>query len=222
MAHKTTKGKGPLRLIALLLSGLTLCTSLHAAPAGRDYIPMYYRYIDENGVKSTSSRIPPQYAQKGYEIITRSGKIIVIPPAPDPEDVKKEEARLAKQRKETAEFEILARRYSSVNDIYSARDRRLTHLNASISILQNNIISIKKKTSELTTKAANAERAGRKVSPNLLKALADTRAELATTESKLELRTQEHDAIHQRFENDVSLFERGRAFLEARRAEIRR
>ena len=183
---------------------------------------LYYRYVDENGTRSTSSSIPPEYAQKGYEIVTRSGKIIKVPPAPDPEKVKEEEARLAKQRRQMAEYEILARRYSSVDDIYSARDRRLTHLNASIAILQSNIESIKRKIAEFTTKAADQERQGLTVHASLLTALEDTKSELAISEEKLRLRRLEHDEIHQRFEEDVKLFEKGKAFMEARRDELRR
>ncbi len=210
----------------VLMRALAVCcifiagADLHAAPVNLDGVRVsHYRYRDENGSLSITRSIPPEYAQKGYDIITRSGKIIKVPPAPDPEDAKKAEALIAKQRKDSAEYEILARRYSSVFDIYSARDRRLTHLNASISILENNIASIKKQTEELTSKAADSERAGRSVPQYLLKSLSETKAELSSTEVKLRMRTLEHDEIHLRFEKDVELFERGRAFLEARRLE---
>lgn len=178
----------------------------------------YYRYINKDGVKVISHTIPPEYAQKGYEVITHTGKIIeVIPAAPDPEDLARVEAERAKERALQAEYEVLARRYSSVAEIYAARDRRLAHLDANIAILRSNIGNIGGQVENLMRKAAEVERSGRDVPAQILKNLEETRAELQVTEEMLQARLSEHTSIHAEYEKQVELFKRGRALEDTKK-----
>lgn len=178
----------------------------------------YYRYINKDGVKVISHTIPPEYAQKGYEVITHTGKVIeVVPAAPDPEELAQIEAERAKERALLAEYEVLARRYSSVPEIYAARDRRLAHLDANIAILRSNIGNIRNQVEDLMRKAAEVERSGRDVPAHLLKSLEDTRAELKVTEEMLQARLSEHTSIHAEYEQQVELFKRGRTLVESKK-----
>jgi len=178
----------------------------------------YYRYINKDGVKVISHIIPPEYSQKGYEIITHTGKVLeVVPPAPDPEELKQLEAERAKERELMAEYEVLARRYSSIEEIYAARDRRLAHLDASIAILRSNIGNITGQRENLMKKAADAERSGRDVPAQILKNLEDVRAELRTTEEMLQSRMVEHESIQEEYEKQVALFKRGKALEESKK-----
>ncbi len=178
----------------------------------------YYRYINKDGVKVISHIIPPEYSQKGYEVITHTGKVLeVVPPAPDPEELKQLEAERAKERELMAEYEVLARRYSSIEEIYAARDRRLAHLDASIAILRSNIGNITGQRENLMQKAAEVERSGRDVSAQMLKNLEEVRAELRTTEEMLQSRMVEHEAIQEEYEKQVVLFKRGKALEESKK-----
>ena len=81
-----------------------------------------YRYVNEDGVKVLASSIPPRYVGRGYEILNAQGRVIeVVAPAPAPADL----ARVEAEQQMLEEYELLARRYSSVDDILAARDRRL-------------------------------------------------------------------------------------------------
>lgn len=178
----------------------------------------YYRYINNEGVKVISHIIPPEYAQKGYEVITHTGKVLqVVPPAPDPEELKQQEIARAHERELMAEYEVLARRYSSINEIYAARDRRLAHLDANISILRSNIGNINNQVESLMKKAAEVERSGRDVPQQILQSLEETRAELRNTEEMLQARLDEHGIIHAEFEKQVDLFKRGKALENAKK-----
>lgn len=185
--------------------GLLLLLACAAHPAHAQ--SRLYRYVNEEGVKVLASSIPPQYVAGGYEILDTQGRVVeVVPPAPAPADL----ARVEAERKMFEEYEILARRYSSVEDILAARDRRLANLDASIAILRGNINNLITQIEELTSKAAGHERAGQAVPKNLLNNLSEVRAELTVTERKLALRQAEHQEIVDRFDQDIDLFERGR------------
>lgn len=187
-----------------------LCLSAISSPGFAERT--FYRYFNKDGVRVISHTIPPEYAQKGYEIITHTGKVLkVVPPAPDPEALKEQEAKRARERELMAEYEVLARRYSSIEEIYAARDRRLAHLDANISILRSNIGTINSQVENLMKRAAEVERSGRDVPLQVLQDLEEVRSELRTTEEMLQNRLVEHKSIQQEYEKQVELFKRGKA-----------
>lgn len=175
----------------------------------------FYRYVNDQGVRVMSSTIPPEYAQKGYEVIGPNGQVLRrVDPAPEPEDLERAE----QERALRAEYAVLARRYSSANDIISARDRRLANLDANIAILRGNINSINHQLEQLMSRAANIEREGREVPRSIFNDIDKVREELSSTEEMLQVRLHEHEEIYARFERDVELFKQGRALQEGRQS----
>lgn len=212
MAYKIRKS---LVSKALLIGGCGVGLALFTASSLAQL--KYYRYINKDGVKVISHNIPPEYAQKGYEVMTHTGQVVeVVPAAPDPENLQAELEKRAAEREMMAEYQILARRYSDVNEIYAARDRRLAHLDATIAILRSNIGNLRGQVDDLMRKAADAERSGRDVPKQILKNIEEVKAEQATTEAKLQTRVEQRAGIHAEYEADVELFNAGRA-LEASR-----
>lgn len=217
MAYKSNsfiKPKSALQttVIAALVAALLAYSSGAAAQI------KYYRYINKDGVKVISHSIPPEYAQKGYEVITHTGKVLeVVSAAPDPEELKQQEIARAKERELMAEYEVLARRYSSEKEIYAARDRRLAHLDANIAILRSNIGNINSQIETLMKRAAEVERSGRDVPQQILQSIETTRAELRTTEEMLKARVDEHESINEEYEKQVDLFKRGKSLEESKR-----
>lgn len=202
---------------SLLLGGMGLSLMLLATSGFAQL--KYYRYINKDGVKVISHTIPPEYAQKGYEVMTHTGKVIeVVAPAPDPKEAQAELEKRAAERELMAEYEVLARRYSDVDDIYASRDRRLAHLDATIAILRSNIGNLHGQIDGLMSKAAQAERSGREVSDQILSNMEEVKAELATTELKLQTRIEERAGIHEEYENAATLFLKGKALEESRTA----
>lgn len=220
MAHKSKQGLKSKKLLFprfVLVAIWSLWVAGHSSHALAQM--KYYRYINKDGVKVISHIIPPEYAQKGYEVITHTGKVIeVIPPAPDPAELARVESERASERELLAEYEVLARRYSSVAEIYAARDRRLAHLDANIAILRSNIGNIGNQVETLMRKAAEVERGGRDVPAHLLTSLDDARAELKVTQEMLEARFSEHSSIHAEYEQQVELFKRGRMLVESKKS----
>lgn len=217
MVYKTefppsNNGKKPVLSGCLLAGALaSLLVFAHSSLAQAHY----YRYVNDQGVRVMSSTIPPEYAQRGYEVIGPNGRVVrTVDPAPEPEDLE----RVEKERALQAEYEVLARRYSSANDIISARDRRLAHLEANIAILRGNINSINTQLEQLMSRAANFEREGREVPKSVFDDIDKVRDELRSTEDMLQIRLQEHEEIYARFERDVELFKQGQALQETRQS----
>ena len=203
----------PTNLGALVVVGLfVVAVSLPAwSQAAR-----YYRYTNKEGVTVMNSVMPPEYVKYGYEIVTLSGKVLeVIEPAPTPEEA--EELAAKRQRDaQLAEWdEYLVKRYSSVEDIEAAKQRKLKDFDASMAILRGNASNIRGQIEQVQARAASAERAGRKVPDSTINSLRALEIELSDTEQQLQLREQDKLEIAQKYDKDIERFKIIQARLRA-------
>lgn len=182
-----------------------------AAPSVDKTAGVYYRYVNEEGIKVLDKSIPPQYAQNGYEILNKSGQVIeVVPPAPTAEQI----ARQQSQNEIIFHYERLRKRYSSVAAIESARKRRLENLDTSISILNGNISTLQQQLEAQMNEAATREREGKSVPVHILDTIANSKAELAVAEELLTIRQNEKSDINKKFDKDIEYFVKGEALAQ--------
>ncbi|WP_185233536.1 hypothetical protein [Teredinibacter franksiae] len=178
---------------------------------------VYYRYINEDGVKVLDHSIPPEYAQTGYEVLNASGQVVkVVPPAPSADEI----ARNAIEREIQERYARLKRRYSSTDDIESAKQRRLRNISTNISILNGNINTLSAQIEGITSKAADFERRGEKVPKKILDDLAAVRVELTIAEELLQIRNTEHQEVISKFDQDILAFAKGEAMEKISAAKI--
>ncbi len=154
-----------------------------------------------------NSVVPPEYVKFGYEIVTLSGDVLeVIDPAPTPEEAEK----MAAQRQREMELgkwdEYLLKRYSTVAEIEAAKERKLNDFEASVSILRGNAANIRNQIEQVQARAANMERAGRKVGESTVNSLRALELELADTEQQLELREAEKRELAGKYDADIERF----------------
>ncbi len=192
------------RLAVLLL---LFCLIFVIAPTVSANGKVFYRYINSDGVKVIDQQIPPEYAQKGYEVVTSRGEVIkVVEPAISGEDAEKRHAKKLRDEQLAAWDAELRRRYSSVGDIDAAKKRKLAQVDGSIAILQSNIRNLKKQISQQHARAANSERMGRAVPEAVLKTIAALEEELKLTEDQVEQRKEQYRAIDDKYEDDKERF----------------
>ena len=191
----------------LLLAACLTTASLHVEAEAKKDGNLFYRYVNEQGIQVLHDTIPPEYAQKGYEILHASGTVLkVIPPAPSEEEA--EGLRRQRELKEALARwdEELLRRYSSVRDIEAAKKRKLAQVQTSIDILRSNISGLKTQIATQQSKAADAERLGREVPAQVLIALTNLEAELRLTEDQLAQRHVQYAEVEEKYENDKERF----------------
>ncbi len=166
-----------------------------------------YRYKNKDGVTVLDSKIPPEYVSDGYEIVSRSGKVLkVIPPAPkgpEAERLRKEKLQREEQAREDLQ---LRRAYSNVADIDAAKSRNLESLRGNISILQANLVSARKRLQEYQAQAAAVERGGRQLSDELLKNINNLVQEEKDIQAQIKQREQEHKDVAEKFDRDKNRF----------------
>lgn len=193
----------------LFCMAITCCSLLlgDIALAQQTKSTVIYRYKNKEGVTVLDSTIPPEYVNNGYEIVSRSGKVlkVVAPVAQGPEAERLRHEKL--QRDEQAREDIQLRRsYSNVADIDSARDRNLESLRGNISILQTNLTSARKRLQDYQAQAATIERSGRQLPDELLKNINNLVQEEKDIQVQIQQREQEHQEVAEKFERDRARF----------------
>ncbi|MGM8225305.1 hypothetical protein ACSV5M_01895 [Cellvibrio sp. ARAG 10.3] len=198
--------KGLIKLISILAGASVL--SISAAYAADAPGRVYYRYVNEEGVKVINATIPPEYVSKGYEVVSLNGEVIrVVEPSPTGEEAERaaEERKLRKQQEKADK--LLRRRYSSVADIEAAKTRNLQELQGNISILTSNLSNVQAQIVAQQEQAASIERSGRAVGEDLLKNLAALQAEERDIKLQIKQREREYQAASDKFDQDMKRFE---------------
>jgi len=167
-----------------------------------------YRYTNDSGVVVTGNSIAPEYARKGYQVVTITGTVIqTIPPEPTAE----ERAKIAQasQDKISAAQQLeqdkqLLLRYSTLDEIQFAKKRKLTEIDNKIVLLNSNVTTLKSQVDTEQQRAAVYERNGQPVPAALLKKIDDLQQELKITEGQVTSRQQELADETTRFDKDIA------------------
>lgn len=185
---------------SLLLSGLV-------AAQNKTTSKVIYRYKNNQGITVLDSNIPPEYVNKGYEIVSLSGKVIKVI-APVTEGAEGERLYREKLEREVREREDiqLRRSYSNVGDIDAAKTRNLESLRGNISILHANLTSARTRLQNYQSQAAAIERAGRQLPEDLLKNISNLVQEEKDIQVQIQQREEEYKTVEQKFDADRKRF----------------
>lgn len=140
-----------------MLAGLLAVTTAQAE---------VYRYVNRQGVVALDRLgVPPEYVANGYEVLDEEGRVLrVVPPAPSAEELAR---RAAAQRQAAFDAELL-QRYASAADLEWAQVRRLRDLDGLARIAQGNLEASRRRLQEIERQAAEHQRAGQPLAPELL------------------------------------------------------
>ncbi|WP_428819559.1 hypothetical protein [Microbulbifer sp. MCCC 1A16149] len=189
--------------IALALAGAFLTMDVGAADQGWNGKKLY-RYTNEHGVQVLDDVVPPRYVAGGYEVLTATGRVLEVV---EPELTGKELAE--KQRREArmaADLQLL-KRYNSVADIESARNRKLAIVQQDMAILRSNLASLNRQIESEESSAARTQRNGGTVSPELLQRIENLRKEVEVVSERLALRKKEAVTINSEFDHAANRYQ---------------
>jgi hypothetical protein len=181
-----------------------------------------YRYTNSAGTKVINDVIPPEYADKGYEVITYQGEVITVVP-PQKTDSELNQARLETERLQTEQAEqkrlrqwdeSLLLRYSQVDEISQAKNRALRVIDVAISLNKNSLKKLKKDIEVQQVEAAQLEREGEEISETRRVTLIAFKNELQLVVDSIDRRLQEKITLARDYEADIERFKMLRQRLE--------
>jgi hypothetical protein len=168
---------------------------------------LFYRYTDTKGVTVISSKIPPKYVSRGYDVITFDGRLVE---RVAPELSKEEKLKLELEQQKTLYLKELFKRYSNTEDIKEAKKRKLLDNENAIAILGRNVEKIDEEINRYQALAAADEREGREVSEGTLGAINKLIEDRKATLQEIESKRSEGLLIAKRFDKDIELFQAAR------------
>jgi hypothetical protein len=193
----------------VMLLVLICCLGVMSTAWAADKLPskVIYRYKNNQGVTVMDATIPPEFVSKGYEILTRSGKVIKVV-APSLAGEEAEHARTARLiREEQTRVDVQLRRsYSNVKDIDAAKARNLDSLRGNIKILETNKSAAENRLQASLARAAELERSGRKVPEDVLKNISSLEQEIKNINLQVKQREVEYQSVSDRFDQDRKRF----------------
>jgi hypothetical protein len=206
-------------LVSLLVAGV-LATGIVCA-AGPAKAAKVYRWVDENGEVHYSESLPPDFQDKGADVLNSKGIVVnkdvkMTPKPPPPPKVSKDIAKelprdksgLPRPKAQYSEAEMQSRmdsflllRYESEQEILDAMNVEIKQLEYDRRLLMTTRTSMINSYQGEIREAANRQRAGLQVPEQVSKNINQLRSRLATNRSSL-------DALKKREQNIRSDFDK--------------
>jgi len=191
----------------ILIAGLLLTSNLITSSIASAQGKTYFRYLNDKGIKVISDSISPKYVVRGYEIIDSSGRMIqLVAPEPSTE----EKIRLAEEKTERERLakwdKRLLLRYSHIDDINDAKERKLRNIDNDIFNLKLTVNNINLEIKQHQAKAANNERLGKAVGEETLSTIQRLQRDKSLTNDQIQRKQEEKQLVAENFDNDVERF----------------
>jgi hypothetical protein len=208
-------------ILTLLLAGAQTLW-MHPSPAVAGEV---YRWVDENGEVHYSESLPPDYKDKGHDVLNRDGLVVdenqtLTPPPPvevAPENEVKELPRdasgLPRPKALYSEAEMQQRmdnflmlRYDSEQEILDAMNVEIKQLNYDRRLLEGSLASTNEAYRGQLRLAAERQRAGLPVDDATTREIRKLHKELAKSSQSLEGLQQREDAIRTEFNEQLERY----------------
>jgi hypothetical protein len=197
----------PRRLLSPTLLLLALAASTPATAAIKCW-------KNSEGVRECGNAVPPEYAQKSHETVSKQGITKdVAGAAKTMEELEAERAAAAAAREEAAAAalrrqadRVLLDTFASEDDLVLTRDGQIAHLDSQIRLVTGHIEKLQSNLDQMIERAADIERRGEKPSEEMIKNIDNVRGQIAENEAFIATKQAEQEAIRARFDADIERF----------------
>ena len=167
-----------------------------------------YRYRDHGGDIVIDDNVPPEFVAKGYDVLSRSGRVIEVVPPHVPKTAENQQAdgESSEAHAQQQEDLMLLRSYSALPDLEKARDRRLQQLDREITIVESNLQKSRERLEVSRSKAANHQRSGRAVPQILLDNISELNEQIQDAEQMAQVRTEERRELGEKYQRYIDRF----------------
>lgn len=178
-----------------------------------------YKWVDDKGTTHYGEIVPPEYANKEKDSLSKAGLIQkkIEKETPETRAVKEEAEKKRKIDNQAVEEQkrrdnAILNTYSNESEIDSARDRSLVLLNAR---LESNVMLLKSAQANLDGHKKEAEKrssAGKKIPVSLVNDIARTEEKISHYANERDKTDAQLAAVKTRFDNDKELFRKLKGF----------
>ncbi len=194
-------------LTRLLLCS-TLATSLLPLAAHGDQL---YRWSDADGNVHYSDRLDPAHLEQGYRVISRQGTTLytiesVTEQMAESSKAPEQQAEAKQRQAQLSRDRALLRTYANEAEINDARARKLSHLESLLGATEHAMRRLEERLHELSRKAGDYERTGKRAPEGLRQELAQTQDKLEHYQQTLAEQQDNRLSIQQQFDADLQRY----------------
>jgi len=199
--------------LALLCTTLVFAFTVFAAEGQK-----LYKWVDEDGNIHYSDTLPPHLVEQEHKILNDRGMTVDnVERAKTDEELasEREAVRQAEQQAHDEELikaeqarrdRILLSIYANEEDLFRARDHKLAAIDSTIDVTHSNIRTQEASLDNFMKEAADIERRGEVVSPQIETAINNLRLQIGENEAFVERKRDEKDDITAEYEGDLERF----------------
>ncbi|MFN2362101.1 MAG: DUF4124 domain-containing protein [Marinobacter sp.] len=170
-----------------------------------------YRYTDENGQVVISNTIPQDASKRGYDILSKNGRVIeTVDPEPTEDEIAAREADEERQAEEEKQMELdrkLLERFSHPDQAVRAMHRKIRELQGLNQLKRGNISVIDSQLDSEQSRAANLERSGRDIPEATLDKIRRLESQIRDIEREINSQDADIKALREQFEKDIERLE---------------
>jgi hypothetical protein len=175
-------------------------------------------WTNRDGVRECGMVVPPEYAQQETRTINERGITIDVQKRAKTKEELAEERRIAEEeakrkaeeerkRKEQQAYDrVLLSTFLTEEDILAARDRKLTTIDGTIDITQISIDKLEEKLAAERKRAANFERRGQEVPPQMQEDIDTLEQQIANKRDYIAAQEKERAELIEKYEADRQRF----------------
>jgi hypothetical protein len=199
------------RILPLFLALACVAGSASAQNAAKTGIA--YRWVDEHGVVHYGDSVPPKYARDRRQILNSQGVEIghvdaEKTPGQIAAQAKAEERRVAQQQHDY----FLLGTYTSVKDIESLRDERLSQIEVQQTAAQQYVQSLQSRLDSLQSRARqfkpySSRPDAPRMPDDLAQELVHTLNEVRLQDQAMQARSEQEAQVRAQFQSDIERFE---------------
>lgn len=176
-------------------------------------------WTNSDGIRECGNVVPPEYSQQTREQYNAQGvKVKTFERALTKEELAEaarlkaiEEEKQRLQDEQDLRDKILLSTFSSEDEIIMMRDGKITAIKTEIRLTRGSMVKAGERLRGLRKRAANLERASKKLPGKLLKDIMQAEDQIKDYEQFLTTRSAEREKIHTRFESDMERFRKLRS-----------
>jgi DNA repair exonuclease SbcCD ATPase subunit len=183
-----------------------------------------YRFPDESGVMTLSRSLPPEAAQKGYDILDDQTMRVIehVTPAPTQEEIIELEAEKALQQEQEHQARLRAEQaeqdrqkqaqydrtllmtYPTEADLIAARDKDISYREEQIAVLSAKLPKLRQTLESIQKEAAERELSGAPISKNMQKRLNAAQQEISVRKQAIAQYQTEIKELELKYQQDLA------------------
>ncbi len=166
-----------------------------------------YRWTDDEGNVHYTDRVPPQYIEQGYRVMSQQGMTVETVKPKEEEEEEIQKSLLKKELEEKIKQDkLLLDNYLSEDEILNVRDRKIQEVKAALALRKESIRSLENEFRDHTRQASDYEKKGQPIPQELREQMDTTERKIASYQKAIEEQQNKLSEINAYYDDELKRY----------------